>query len=238
MRWVLGAIVMLLLLFGYAAWSVISTRTALLDAQASALRFQRAVAQQDAKSSHTELLALQRSFRSAHARSDGPLWAVGSRLPWVGDDVSAVRTVASVGDDLAQGTLAEIVDETDNRLADRLVPARRPDRHQGDRVALARGRTGTPQSQRGSGQTPNNSVVVTHSMGQAGLHRLPHEGGHGGWRPGRGGPGCPGAAHDAGQARSADLSAPHRQQRRGARHRGFARRHHGPARGPREVVRW
>ena len=69
-----------------------------------------------------QLGRLQDSLGRAHSRSSGPLWAAATWLPWVGDDVDAVRTVSATGDELSHGTLKELVPLAGPRLLQRLVP--------------------------------------------------------------------------------------------------------------------
>lgn len=53
---------------------------------------------------------LQRHSAVAHQHTTGPVWAVAGVVPWVSDQVDAVRTVADVVDTLAQQTLPPLVD--------------------------------------------------------------------------------------------------------------------------------
>lgn len=53
---------------------------------------------------------LQRHSAVAHRHTTGPVWAVAAVIPWVSDQVDAVRTVADVVDTLAQQTLPPLVD--------------------------------------------------------------------------------------------------------------------------------
>lgn len=124
MRWVwlLGAIVILLGVVAYGLWSARATRSDLIAARGSGEQLQRAVGAQDSVQARTALKSLQDQLSDAHDRTDGLLWGAGTHLPWVGDDVRAVREVAAVGDDLSQGTLAELVAESGDGLRDRLVP--------------------------------------------------------------------------------------------------------------------
>ena len=50
------------------------------------------------------------SARKAYAYSRGPIWWTASKLPWIGDDVTAVRTVAEVAHDLTEDTLPDLVE--------------------------------------------------------------------------------------------------------------------------------
>ncbi len=112
----------LLVGLAYAAWSVVSTRSDLLDAQVHADRVQLALEQDDAGDARLFLARLQEDLSGAHGRTDGPLWALAARLPLLGDDVHAVRTSAAVGDGLAHGPLQELVDGAGSELRERLVP--------------------------------------------------------------------------------------------------------------------
>ncbi len=120
--WLLGATVILLALAAYSLWSATATRADLLSARSSGERLQGAIAAEDSAEANRTLSLMQTSFSDAHDRTDGFLWGLASHLPVVGDDVNAVRVVAAVGDDLSEGTLAELVAESDTRLRDRLVP--------------------------------------------------------------------------------------------------------------------
>ncbi|BCJ54231.1 hypothetical protein Asp14428_57060 [Actinoplanes sp. NBRC 14428] len=56
------------------------------------------------------LAALQLETRAARDETDGFGWAVGGKVPGVGDDLGAVRTVAKVLDDLAVDGLPSLLD--------------------------------------------------------------------------------------------------------------------------------
>jgi hypothetical protein len=121
-RW-LGAIGVLLLAVGlYATWSVLQVRSDLQGARVEAVKLQKAFVADDRPGATKSLHRLQQRLSRAHDRSDGPLWSLGAALPVWGDDVDAVRTVAAVGDDLSSGTLAELVEESDSDLREKLVP--------------------------------------------------------------------------------------------------------------------
>ncbi|MGA8986787.1 DUF4012 domain-containing protein, partial [Aeromicrobium sp.] len=55
------------------------------------------------------LAALQSSAARAHNKTDGLLWELGSRVPFAGRNVSAIRTVAEVVDDIAVNAMPPIV---------------------------------------------------------------------------------------------------------------------------------
>ncbi|MCW2838500.1 MAG: hypothetical protein JWQ15_2614 [Marmoricola sp.] len=106
----------------YGSWSARATRSDLIAARDSGERLQRAIATQDSAQAQTALRSLQEQLSDAHDRTDGLLWGAGTHLPWIGDDVRAVREVSAVGDDLSGGTLAELVAESGAGLRKRLLP--------------------------------------------------------------------------------------------------------------------
>lgn len=118
----LGALLLFAVLAVYIAWSALTARSALMHARSAASSIQIALLKQDHPAAQRALIALQGDFGRAHARTSGPVWAVGSHLPFVGADVGAVRAVSGVGDDLASGTVAELVNLSGRPLADRLAP--------------------------------------------------------------------------------------------------------------------
>ena len=106
----------------YGLWSASATRSDLLAARNDGEGLQKALAAQDSVGADGALRRMQSHFSDAHDRTDGPMWGLASILPMVGDDVRAVRAVAAVGDDLSEGTVAELVAQSGGDLRDRLVP--------------------------------------------------------------------------------------------------------------------
>ncbi|MCR4512708.1 DUF4012 domain-containing protein [Aeromicrobium sp. 50.2.37] len=70
------------------------------------------VAQGDADGARQTSAVLTDAAGRAHASTDGPLWAVFSHVPIVGDDVDAVRVVAREVDRVAVEAVPTIVDVT------------------------------------------------------------------------------------------------------------------------------
>lgn len=112
------------LLLGYGVWTALSAKNALSAAQANAVDLQQAVLRQDSDSARSSLQEMQQNFARARSRTDGPSWGLATHLPVIGDDVNAVRTLASIGDELSQGTVAELVSQSADPIADRIVPRR------------------------------------------------------------------------------------------------------------------
>ncbi|WP_421742088.1 DUF4012 domain-containing protein [Cellulomonas sp.] len=66
----------------------------------------------DAAAADRTLVQLQAHASTAKSSTTGPVWTVASSLPWAGDDVSAVRTIARTVDDLAQHALPSLMEAT------------------------------------------------------------------------------------------------------------------------------
>jgi hypothetical protein len=68
------------------------------------------------------LAALQVETRAAHEATGGFGWAVAGRLPVIGDDLAAVRTVSQVLDDLAERGLPTLLDVASGLDPEKLAP--------------------------------------------------------------------------------------------------------------------
>jgi hypothetical protein len=63
----------------------------------------------DEEGATATLGGLQESTRRARAKTNGPLWDIGSHVPYFGKNVSAVQTVAEVMDDVATRAMPPVV---------------------------------------------------------------------------------------------------------------------------------
>lgn len=63
----------------------------------------------DTEGAQASLGALQQSAARARDQTDGPLWDVGSRVPFLGKNVAAVRTVSEVVDQIATEAMPPVV---------------------------------------------------------------------------------------------------------------------------------
>lgn len=111
-RWIGGALgLVALVVLGAAAWLAWDAKTVrdeLAVAAGDVSRLRAGALQGDAESA--ALADLQARAATAHRVSDGPVWRVTSHLPWVGDQVTAVRTAAAVVDDLARRALPPLLE--------------------------------------------------------------------------------------------------------------------------------
>ena len=74
----------------------------------------------DIADARSTVRSAQRYARQARDHTDGPGWWIAGRLPVVGDDASAIRTVADVVDDVSWRVLPDVVDAGDALRPERL----------------------------------------------------------------------------------------------------------------------
>ena len=86
------------LVFVLFAWQAITATLALKDAGRDAERVQEQVAAGDFDAANRTLASLQDKADRAHGRTGNVLWTVGGKIPWLGDNISAVQTVSEVLD--------------------------------------------------------------------------------------------------------------------------------------------
>lgn len=100
---------MLFLALVFTAWQAWHVRGALQESAAELTSMTTAVAEGDVPRAEWQLSEAADSAATAHRHTRGPVWWAASKLPGIGDDVTAVRTVAEVTDDLTHDTLPSMV---------------------------------------------------------------------------------------------------------------------------------
>jgi hypothetical protein len=112
----------LVLLVAYTGYQALQARDAL---QTVAARFEAIATDLTsgrAASAREHLTEAQRAAEDARANTRGPGWWLTARLPGVGDDVDAVRTVADVTDVLADRVLPDVITASEELHPKRLAP--------------------------------------------------------------------------------------------------------------------
>lgn len=170
-RVLLGAGIVLVLLLALATWMVfqlLGARDQLTGARTSAAALQEAVKAGDGARAQRELSALQTQAGDARSSVSGPQWTVATWVPFVGDDVAAVRTVAAGVDDLAQDALPGLVDLSATISADSFQPV-------DGRLDLAPLREAAPQLRRSAAavEAPSRAVARIDRSGLLGPLRGP-----------------------------------------------------------------
>ncbi|MFS0703568.1 DUF4012 domain-containing protein [Cellulomonas sp. 179-A 9B4 NHS] len=115
----------LLVVLGLGAWLAVDglrARDELLAGAGLVTTLQDHVVNGDRDAAATTLAELQDHAEAAQARTHGPHWSIAEALPWFGDDVRAVQTVAEVVDSLATDALPGLMDATELVDPARLAP--------------------------------------------------------------------------------------------------------------------
>lgn len=125
LRWailLIGAAAVLLVF--YTGYQAARTKSAL---NATADNFQtlsRQLTSGNGAGARRTLVDAQRNAQVAKENTSGPGWWLTSKLPGVGDDVDAVRTVTDVVDQLAQSVLPRVVTAAETLDPSRLRPSK------------------------------------------------------------------------------------------------------------------
>lgn len=142
----------MLVLAVFTAWEAIQVRIALNDVSLRMTKMVDQLAQGDVDQAQTNAELASDSADRALKYTRGPIWWTASKLPWVGDDVTAVRTVSEVVEDLTADTIPDLVDAggtfgpeslspKNGRIDLAPIPAVAPVLQQGaDEIAAARNR--------------------------------------------------------------------------------------------------
>ncbi|MEV0157273.1 DUF4012 domain-containing protein [Micromonospora sp. NPDC050686] len=93
---------LLLLGVGWVAFQGWQARAHLVNAAGLARQLSADVVGGDVDRGQRTLAALQEQSAKARASTTGPGWWLGQRAPWAGDDLAAVREIATAVDDLAR----------------------------------------------------------------------------------------------------------------------------------------
>ncbi len=112
--WVLLAAVLAVL--GWGAWLLVdamNARSELQEASSLVRTLQDQVLEGDRAGAAATLTQLQAHAQRARDTTRGPHWSAARVLPWVGPNVEAVQTVASVVDELSRTALPELMEATD-----------------------------------------------------------------------------------------------------------------------------
>lgn len=111
-RVLVGCAVTLVVVVGLGAWLALDAKRAadaLQAAKVDVQDLQEQVRAGDSDAADATLLQLQAHSSTAALATSGPLWTLAGSLPWVGQNVDAVQTVAQAVDDLAQRALPSLM---------------------------------------------------------------------------------------------------------------------------------
>jgi protein-tyrosine-phosphatase len=133
-RWLLPTIAIPVLALaaavGWLAWSGLSAKHELEASRPLVTQARQQVLDGETTQAKQTVATLQGHTRTARSRTNGPLWQLAEKAPFVGDDVTAVRTMTRAVDDVAQDILPPLVATSDTIRPDKLRIA-------GNRINLA-----------------------------------------------------------------------------------------------------
>lgn len=106
----LAGVFVVLFLLVFTAWQAIRVRVALNDVAIRMSQMVDQLARGEVDAAEDNAALAQDSAQRALNHTRGPIWWTASKLPWVGDDVTAVRTVSEVVEDLTEDTIPDLVE--------------------------------------------------------------------------------------------------------------------------------
>ncbi len=110
LRWVGGALLVVVLVALFTAWQALSIRSSLLGARADLEAMAEHLDAGDQKAATEAARRADDATASADGHSHTPVWWMSQLLPVVGDDVEAVRTVSAGLHDLTDGVVLPMVE--------------------------------------------------------------------------------------------------------------------------------
>lgn len=116
-RILIAVVAVLLALAAFAVafvWSVMSARSELQQAVASAKGLQSTITQADSRQLDTKVNEFSGHVDKAYKQTSSFLWTVASHVPYVGDDVSAVRTTVASLEDISSQALPQLAKVSKN----------------------------------------------------------------------------------------------------------------------------
>lgn len=117
---VVGVVALVVSVLGLVlVYETAQARSALLQARDHAAELKTHVARGEVDAARSALAGLQDSTREAESSTDGPLWGVAARTPFIGQNFDAVRTISRALRDISDdglGPLVEIADRVDAQV--------------------------------------------------------------------------------------------------------------------------
>lgn len=106
---VLAILLALAAIAGAFVWSALSAKNELQQAVSSAKGMQDTISQADEQQLTAKITEFSGHIDKAYRHTSSPLWGVASHLPYVGGDISAVRTTVTSLEDISSQALPQLV---------------------------------------------------------------------------------------------------------------------------------
>lgn len=111
---VLVVIAALAVFAGAFVWSALHVKNELQEAVSGAQGLQQTISEADASKLEKQTTAFSDHVSKAYKQTSSPLWQVASVVPYVGDDISAVRTTVAAMENISSQALPQLVKVAEN----------------------------------------------------------------------------------------------------------------------------
>lgn len=99
---------------GAFVWSALQTKNELQQAVLSAQGLQQTIVGSDKSKREEQVSAFSNHVSKAYKQTSSPLWQLASAVPYVGDDISAVRTTVAAMENISSQALPQLLQAADN----------------------------------------------------------------------------------------------------------------------------
>ncbi len=99
---------------GAFVWSALQTKNELQQAVLSAQGLQQTIVGSDKSKREEQVSAFSNHVSKAYKQTSSPLWQLASAVPYVGDDISAVRTMVAAMENISSQALPQLLQAADN----------------------------------------------------------------------------------------------------------------------------
>lgn len=111
---VLVVIAALAVFAGAFVWSALQTKNELQQAVLSAQGLQQTIVGSDRSKREEQVSTFSNHVSKAYKHTSSPLWQLASAVPYVGDDISAVRTTVAAMENISSQALPQLLQAADN----------------------------------------------------------------------------------------------------------------------------
>lgn len=111
---VLVIVAVLAVFAGAFVWSALQAKNELQQAVSSAQGLQQTIVDSDKSKREEQVNTFSDHVSKAYEQTSSPLWQLASVVPYVGDDISAVRTMVAAMENISSQALPQLLQAADN----------------------------------------------------------------------------------------------------------------------------
>ena len=111
---VLVIVAVLAVFAGAFVWSALQAKNELQQAVSSAQGLHQTIVDSDKSKREEQVNTFSDHVSKAYRQTSSPLWQLASAVPYVGDDISAVRTMVAAMENISSQALPQLLQATDN----------------------------------------------------------------------------------------------------------------------------